>query len=240
MGLRNELNKIINKFSWLFVWNSEKRKQLRNRLTLVYGTNNVIVFFDGNCEERKNRSGLSIQIKGNNNTVKIAKSAKFNNCTLNINANNTIIYIGENSKYNFMNINLCCGNGQKVTFGNNINVFGMNIYLHEENAELIVKDSCLFSNSISIWATDGHSIFDKDTKQRINNINHPVEIGEHCWIGEGVKLSKNAKLPPNTVVGMGSVVTKEFFEENTIIAGNPAGVIKRNILWHPDLNHKFE
>lgn len=111
--------------------------------------------------------------------------------------------------------------------------------MNEKNAALIVKDDCLFSNSISIWPTDGHAIFDKDTKQRINNIQRPLEIGEHCWIGEGVKLTKNAKLPPNTIVGIGAVVTKEFNEEYTIIAGNPAKVIKKNVIWHPNLEHKF-
>ena len=183
---------------------------------------------------------MSINIKGNNNTVKIAGNTKFNNCSLTIYASNAIVYIGKNSNYNFTNITLCCGNGQKVTLGDNITVYGMNVNLNEENAELIVKNNCLFSNSISIWPTDGHSIFDKNTKQRINYLTRPIEIGEHCWIGEGVKLTKNAKLPPNTMVGIGAVVTKEFFEENTIIAGNPAKIIKRNILWNPNLNHKFE
>lgn len=242
MGLKNEWLKFINKMMWILVWDSPKRKNLRKNLPLIEGKNNKIIFFsedDSARKAKKSCAGLCIRIKGSNNTVKIARNTDFYNSHITIHANNATVIIGENSVCKDLDINICCGNGQKIILGKNIRAFGVNIYLNEKNAALIVKDDCLFSNSISIWPTDGHAIFDKDTKQRINNIQRPLEIGEHCWIGEGVKLTKNAKLPPNTIVGIGAVVTKEFNEEYTIIAGNPAKVIKKNVIWHPNLEHKF-
>lgn len=45
------------------------------------------------------------------------------------------------------------------------------------------------------------------------------------------RFLKNGNLPPNTVVAADAVVTKTFTEEFTILAGNPAKVIKRNVMW---------
>ena len=87
------------------------------------------------------------------------------------------------------------------------------------------------SNSIRIWGSDGHAIMDKDTKEFLNKPSHPVIIGNKCWIGEAVRIQKRAIIPDNTIVGAGSIVTKKFTEENTIIAGNPAKIIKQNVIW---------
>ena len=58
-----------------------------------------------------------------------------------------------------------------------------------------------------------------------------VLIGDHCWIGQGATFTKNAIIPANTVVGLQSVVTKSFREEFTVLAGNPAKVIKNGVKW---------
>lgn len=246
MSIKTEWNKFINKIMWLWIWDSSTRKELRAPLSqLIYGKNNNIILLstdDIPKEGRKasNITGLNIYIKGDNNTIKIADNTKFNCSNISIWANNATVIIGKNSNFTGLNINICNGNNQKITLGDNIRTGGVIVNLNETNAQLTVKDNCLFSGSISIWPTDGHSIFDKDTKKRINNITRAIEIGEHCWIGEGVKLAKNAKLAPNTVVGIGSVVTKPFNETNTIIAGNPAKVIKKNILWEDSPYYKFD
>ena len=242
MSIISEWNKFINKIMWIWVWNSEKRKAKRITDTIIQGKNNkLIIFSQKNKNKNRNSvSGLSIKIKGNNNTIQIDGSSKFLNSSISVSANNSTIIIGRNSNYTDLNIHICCGDNQKVILGDNIRTFGVTANLNESNAQLIIKDNCLFSNNISIWPTDGHAIFDKETKQRINNMTCPTEIGEHCWIGENVKITKNTRLAPNTVVGIGSVVTKSFDEEYTAVAGNPAKVIKRNIIWDGDLYHTFD
>lgn len=42
---------------------------------------------------------------------------------------------------------------------------------------------------------------------------------------------KNSQIAPNSVIGTKSVVTGKFTEENTILAGSPAKIVKRNINW---------
>lgn len=51
------------------------------------------------------------------------------------------------------------------------------------------------------------------------------------WIGHCMLGNKNVVLPKDTIVGTGVVVTRSFDEENIVIAGNPAKIIKENVQW---------
>lgn len=80
---------------------------------------------------------------------------------------------------------------------------------------------------------DGHGIWDVFDKRMINDpqlTNQNVEIGEHCWIGEGSSVISGASLCDNVVVGAMSLV-KGTFPNNCVIAGYPAKLIRKNTVW---------
>lgn len=54
----------------------------------------------------------------------------------------------------------------------------------------------------------------------------PIHIGRRVWIGAGATILPGVTIGENAVVGAGSVVTKDV-EANTIVAGNPAKVIRK-------------
>lgn len=54
----------------------------------------------------------------------------------------------------------------------------------------------------------------------------PVHICRRAWIGAGATILPGVTVGENSVVGAGSVVTHDV-EPNTIVAGNPARVIRR-------------
>lgn len=89
----------------------------------------------------------------------------------------------------------------------------------------------MLSNNITFQMSDAHSVLDKNTKKIINRVTHPVIVGKHSWISRNVIFTKSASIAPNTIVGNGAVVTKEFKEEYIAIAGNPAKIIKRDVVW---------
>lgn len=54
----------------------------------------------------------------------------------------------------------------------------------------------------------------------------PVQIGDRAWIGAGAILLPGVTVGADSVVGAGAVVTRDV-APNTVVAGNPARVIRR-------------
>jgi acetyltransferase-like isoleucine patch superfamily enzyme len=75
----------------------------------------------------------------------------------------------------------------------------------------------------------GHGII--DAEGNCTNVCQGVEIGDHVWIGTGVVIPGTAKIPKGCVVGSNAVVTKLFEEENCVLGGVPAKVIKKDVKW---------
>lgn len=215
-----------------FIPSRKLRHKIRNGMQRyqIIGSGNKI--YIGQTELKSIVPGLNIIISGNNNIIRLPTVPKFENSFIRIDANNVKISISDsNHKMRWLHINAICGDGQHCFIGRNFHCHGVNVQLNEENAALEIGDDCLFSNSISIWPTDGHSILDMKTGDILNMLSGPVTIGNHCWVGEGVRILKNARIPSNTIVGGGCVVGKRFETEYTAIAGNPARVIRENVTW---------
>lgn len=53
-----------------------------------------------------------------------------------------------------------------------------------------------------------------------------IDIGDHVWLGAGVRILDGVQIGQNAVVGAGSVVTKAV-GENATVGGVPARVIKQ-------------
>ena len=227
------MNKFLIRFICCFIPKREIRDKLRNSIKCykIVGKDNKI-YVDGKLYKGI-IPGLKIEIVGNNNRLYLPKKAKFQNSLIYINkSDNCSIEISDtNCGLQNLFIIACCGNNQKLSIGRNFHCFGGIMNLNEQGATIQIGNDVLFSNSISLWPTDGHAIINADTGEVLNNITKPIKIGNHCWVGEGVKFTKNAQIPDNTIVGIGSVVTRNFLETNTILAGNPAKVIKTNVAW---------
>lgn len=53
----------------------------------------------------------------------------------------------------------------------------------------------------------------------------PIVIGDNCWIGADVTILPGVTIGSNTVIGAGSVVTKDI-PDNVLAFGNPCRVIR--------------
>lgn len=133
-----------------------------------------------------------------------------------------------------------------TTAGINISLFGSNGYIKIGNSSCFqaifqistegrieIGDDCMISRDVNISQPDQHLIFDLATKERIN-INKNIKIGNHVWIGRSAQILGGAQIPDNSIVGACAVTSGKFFESNCIIAGNPAEVIRKNIIWARD------
>lgn len=124
-----------------------------------------------------------------------------------------------------------CGNtfiikkGAKLTLGK---VFlNMNVEIQCEN-KIEIGDGTIIGRGVKILDTDHHSIYDENGN--CINKSKPVQIGENVWIGAGTTVLKGVNVGRGGVIGAGSVVTKDV-PPKTIVAGNPAKIIKENITW---------
>lgn len=103
-----------------------------------------------------------------------------------------------------------------------------------EGKTILIGDDCMFSHDIAFRTTDSHSIIDAHGKRQ--NKAKDIVIGKHVWIGLECLILKGCTIPDNCIVGAKSLVSASLeIKENSIVAGNPARVIKENINWCRDL-----
>jgi acetyltransferase-like isoleucine patch superfamily enzyme len=53
-----------------------------------------------------------------------------------------------------------------------------------------------------------------------------ISIGDDVWLGAGVIVLKGAQIGHGSTVASGSVVTAGVYPQRSILAGNPARVVK--------------
>lgn len=128
---------------------------------------------------------------------------------------------------------LICGDDTTITIGNDVHINAskrfpvvMNAF---DGANITVGDDCLFSNSIELHTTDYHSIVNLEGK-RINP-SREIVLGNHVWVGLRSLILKGSHISSNNIVGASSIVSGCFEQENTIICGSPAKIIKENVNW---------
>ena len=117
-----------------------------------------------------------------------------------------------------------------VEFGNGIQVNGMSITLMEDGTRVTFGNDCLVSSGVQLWASDTHAILDASGNPV--NIGDHITIGNHVWIGIDAKLMKNTTVPDNCIVAAGAVVVGHMnITSGSIVAGNPAKVVRTGVRW---------
>jgi len=118
----------------------------------------------------------------------------------------------------------------KLNIGNGVGISSTSIWVHEQ---ITIHDNVNIGADCIIMDSDAHSLnylhrrrYPKETGEDAKNkINRPIEIGEDCLIGTRSIILKGVHIGARTVIGAGSVVTKDI-PSDCIAAGNPCRVIK--------------
>jgi acetyltransferase-like isoleucine patch superfamily enzyme len=116
----------------------------------------------------------------------------------------------------------------QISIGDNVRMSGTTIC---SASKITIGDRCVIGADVIIADTDFHSlnpIIRSSENDSDNALSSPVTIGKDVFIGGRSVILKGVTLGNSVIVGAGSVVTKSF-ESNSIIAGNPAKLIKKHL-----------
>lgn len=118
--------------------------------------------------------------------------------------------------------------GFRCEFGFNISI-GNNFYANYDcimldGNKIEIGDNVLFGPRAGIY-TSNHAI-DPSERQNGGCFSKPVKIGNNVWMGGDVKVLQGVSIGDNTVIGAGSVVTRDI-PANVVAAGNPCKVLRK-------------
>ena len=122
--------------------------------------------------------------------------------------------------------------GAYIRIGNNVGISGATIYARKG---ISIGDYTAIGGNAKILDNDFHPIEIEARNQLMADSNggdsdlipsKEIWIGKNCFIGCNSIILKGTVLGDGCVVGAGAVVAGKF-EDNCVIAGNPAKVIRR-------------
>lgn len=90
-----------------------------------------------------------------------------------------------------------------------------------DDGHIYVGDSVMFGPNVTV-ATANHPI-EPSLRRRGLQYNRDVYIGENVWIGANTVICPGVRIGKNSVIGAGSVVTRDI-PENVVAVGNPCRV----------------
>ena len=168
----------------------------------------------------------SIQFNVKNNYVIFDNNGSLLNSNICFLHDNAILFI--NTHHTKINANL--GFAGVIYVGKNV-IINDNPAMHVcEGNIIIIGDIAMIGAKVTLWTTDHHQIFDTDTKERINHGGNII-IGDHVWLGRKYTILKNSVIGSGSIIGYAAVVSGKSVESNSIYAGVPAKLVRKNIFW---------
>ena len=106
---------------------------------------------------------------------------------------------------------------------------GHHVYINHnlslvDDTHIYIGDCTKLGPNVMI-CTAGHPILPELRGSAPYQFNMPVHIGRNCWIGAGVCILPGITIGDHSVIGAGSVVTKDI-PARSVAVGNPCRVLR--------------
>lgn len=122
----------------------------------------------------------------------------------------------------FINPPFYCDYGTHIEVGKNF--FANYNCTMIDTARIRIGDNCQMAPNVSLY-TAGHPIY-PDTRNSAYEYGKAIIIGDNVWLGGNSVVCPGIHIGSNSVIGAGSVVTKDI-PEWCVAAGNPCRVIRK-------------
>ena len=113
------------------------------------------------------------------------------------------------------------GGAGSITIGNDVLV--MNGVRISSVCGIVIEDGCMLANFCYLTDADWHDVHDRTS---CPGKCAPITLRRGAWIGDSAIVCKGVTIGENSIVGAGSVVTRDV-PPNVIVAGNPARIIRK-------------
>lgn len=122
--------------------------------------------------------------------------------------------------------------GAEISIGSNVGISGATIYARKK---ITIGDNTCIGGNCKILDNDFHPIEVEERNRLLMDLDggdsdlvptREIKIGKNCFIGCNSIILKGTVLGDGCVVGAGAVVAGRF-DDNCVIAGNPAKVIRK-------------
>jgi maltose O-acetyltransferase len=111
--------------------------------------------------------------------------------------------------------------GEHITIGArtfiNYNLVALDV------APIVIGDDCQIGPNVQLL-TPTHPLAPQPRRDKLEAA-QPIKIGDNVWIGGGAIVLPGVTIGQNSVIGAGSVVTKDI-PANVVAVGNPARIIR--------------
>ena len=197
----------------------------------------VLIKEDGQIIDNPTIEGLSVNFQGSGSYVEIHEGSKFVNTKINI-SNDSRVIIKKTHILGIKGLIIGADGRSKCNYvyideNFHLSDAGRFVCNGTDNQGIRIGRDNMWSSGIVVRASDGHQLFDLESLET-ENFADEITFGDNVWIGSEVVVMKGVHIPSGSVVGQSSLVTKKFTEENTVIVGNPARVVKHNVGWSQD------
>jgi len=102
------------------------------------------------------------------------------------------------------------------------------------NGTINIGKNCMISNAW-IQGSDMHGVWSIEEKKLLNKTGFSVCIGDNVWVGRNSSIVRPVIVGNGSIIAFGAIVTKDV-PAFSIVAGNPAIIIKKNVTWTRKFN----
>ncbi len=167
-----------------------------------------------------------ITIIGNNNQIYIGKNCIINDCSISITGDNNVLVIDDTARL-LGGATMHLDGNATIHIGKNAGVRKVDFLARD--AKIEVGELCMFSYNIIVRTHDSHKVIDRESGTVVNTPKD-VNLGRHVWIGQNATILKGVNIGDDSVIALGSIVTKSC-PSNCIMAGTPAKIVKTGVTW---------
>jgi len=188
------------------------------RPTIIKGKNN-------NVSIKSKRHNVIVRVYGDNNSIKIGENCRLKNTNITLSGDNNHVIFESGAKFDGP-CRISLEGNSTLFIGTNSGIRGVTFILRDGN--VTIGRNCMFSYGILIRNNDSHKVL--DSYGNVTNHAKDIVIEDHVWLCERCTILKGVTIGKDSIVAFGAIVTKNC-HPNSIMAGNPAHVVKQDINW---------